>query len=49
MHPRDDFALPASAAAMLTPWTQPTTAPTRPVGGHRFDIRTARRTGHARA
>jgi hypothetical protein len=46
---RDDTFLPASAAAMLTPWTQPTTGPTRPARRHAFEIRTARRTGYARS
>ena len=46
---RDHTALPASAAAMLTPWTQPTTGPTRPGRRHALEIQTARRTGYARS
>jgi len=44
-----DTALPASATAMLTPWTQPTAGPTRPPRRHAHHTQTLRRTGYARS
>jgi hypothetical protein len=46
---RDDTALPASAAAMLTPWTQPTTGPRRLARRHASEIQTTRRAGYVRS
>ena len=49
MEPRHDTTIPASAAAMLTPWAQPTGAPTRPPRRTPHEITTLRRTGFARS